>query len=121
MTEILDLKIESVSPRSEGYTDYQEFKNNHYIDDDNVGANVFSKLQTLTDDSIISSSDAFKPSNENATYHRITFEDTDQFNQVKELIENASGWDVVTISIITSGEYNTKLGSENSINMYTWR
>ena len=44
MTEILDLKIESVSPRSEGYTDYQEFKNNHYIDDDNVGANVFSNI-----------------------------------------------------------------------------
>ena len=33
----------------------------------------------------------FKPSNENATYHRITFEDTDQFNQVKSLIANASG------------------------------
>ena len=121
MTEILDLKIESVSPRSEGYSDYQEFKDNHYIDDNNVGADVFTKLQTLSDDSIISSSDAFKPSNENATYHRITFEDTDQFNQVKSLIANASGWDVVTISVITSSEYDTKLGSANSIEMYTWR
>ena len=39
----------------------------------------------------------------------LLFEDTDQFNQVKSLIANASGWDVVTISVITSSEYDTKL------------
>jgi len=120
MTEILDLKFESVSPNAEGYTDFEDFKDSHYISDSNVGIEIISKLELLTNNSNISSV-GFKPSDENASYHRITFEDGNYINEVKELIEAASGWDICSISIITSDVFDTKLGGGEVIDMHTWR
>lgn len=121
MAEILELKIESVSPKAEGYTDYEDFRDSHYIGDSNVGIEICSKLQLLTNNSNILSSVGFKPSDENATYHRITFEDGNYINELKELIEAASGWDICSISIITSDVFDTKLGGGEVIDMHTWR
>lgn len=121
MANTLELKIESISPRAEGYADYDEFIEYHTLEDDMAGVQIFTKLQTLTDDSHISSSVGFKPSDENATYHRITFQDDNYINEVKELIESVSAWDMVTTTVITSDAYDTKLGSGEAIEMYSWR
>tara|TARA_B100001939_G_scaffold77552_1_gene65490 strand:- start:684 stop:1052 length:369 start_codon:yes stop_codon:yes gene_type:complete len=121
MANTLELKIESVSPRAEGYADYDEFIEYHTLRDDTAGVQIFKKLKTLTDDSHISSSVGFKPSDENATYHRITFQDDNYLNEVKELIESISAWDMVTTTVITSDAYDTKLGSGEAIKMHSWR
>ena len=95
--------LEYTETTLDSWSDLDSYKETHFVDSP-PEKDIIDKLDDFVDAETLTSTECYY---NDSTYHKLTFTEDSELNEIKSLIDAGSGWNVLQISYIDKEDFDT--------------